>query len=136
MSWNDIGYTENLIREDFEVEQDQQIDPLAFEQNTPDFSGSKLTGLIQSQNGKLQMNLDENYFFVTDGVQERARLGKLEDGTYGILIKNQEGKELLKFGDKNIIKSPDDSLELNFDETQLIVRNEGGTPLVLLGKLQ
>lgn len=135
MAWDQIGFTENLVREDTQGAQTQQLDPLQFEQNTPEFSGSKLTGLLQSRSGRLQINLDEDYFISSDGVQERFRLGKQLDGSYGLIIKDENGNILMNItGSTNLIQSPDKSLEINFNTTQLLIRDAGGLVRVLLGK--
>ena len=135
MAWDQIGFTENLVREDTQGIQTQQVDPLQFEQNTPEFSGSKLTGLLQSRDGRVQVNLDENYIIISDGIQERVRLGKQSDGAYGLLVKDENGNQLMNItGATNLLQSADKSLEINFNETQIVVRNAGGTPVVLMGK--
>jgi len=65
----------------------------------------------------------------------RIRLGKTEDGSYGLIVRDESGNTILQFtGDVNIIKSPDNSLELNFDNTQIIVRSVAGLIKVLIGK--
>lgn len=132
MAYTDIGYNQWLTRE--ENISSQQFDPAQVEQMIPEMSASKLSGFIKSQNGLLQMDLDNNSFVVTDGVVERVRLGKQNDGTYGLLIKDNNDQVLMQIGETNLIQSPDGSLLIDFDNTQLLVKDEGGTPIILLGK--
>lgn len=134
MDYEQAGFDGNLIRPDNQMVAGQEIDPLAFEQLTQDISGSKLSGFIKSQDGQLQMDLDNNSFMVTDGVVERVRLGQLLDGTYGLLIKDNNDQTLIQIGSTNLIQSPDGSLLIDFDNTQLLVKDSGGTPIILLGK--
>lgn len=94
MSYLDIGFTENLLREETLPDQTQQLDPLQFDQFAPEFSGSKLTGLLQSQTGKLQVDLDNDVIIISDGVQERGRFGRQSDGTYGVIIRDKNGNIL------------------------------------------
>jgi hypothetical protein len=93
------------------------------------------SGVLSSRDGNLSLDLDEGIFIVTDGAVERIRLGKTEDGSYGLIVRDESGNTILQFtGDVNIIKSPDNSLELNFDNTQIIVRSVAGLIKVLIGK--
>lgn len=133
MSWADIGFNENLSIADV-GQQGQQLDPAQVEQMIPEMSASKLSGFIKSQNGQLQMDLDGNSFVVTDGVVERVRFGKLLDGTYGLLIKNNNDQTLMQIGEKNIIQSPDQAMLLDFDNTQFLIKDAGLNPIILLGK--
>ena len=81
------------------------------------------------------MNLDEDTFIVTDGVVERVRLGKQTDGSYGLLIKDENDNILMQItGTKNLLQSPSTNLSIDFNEEQLLIKNDGGTPIILLGK--
>lgn len=111
-----------------------QLDPLTFEQVTPQISGSKIEGALSSQNGRLTLDLNENFFTVSDGVVDRVRMGKLEDGSYGLLIKDNNGNSLLQAGDTNVMQSGSGNIVLDFDNQQLIIKDEGGTPRVVVGK--
>mgnify|MGYP001587424957 FL=1 len=134
MSYIDIGFTVNLIRSDLLPAEGEVLDPLAFEQLAPEFSGGKLTGILSSQDGKVKINLDENFIVISDGTEERARLGKLPDGSYGILIKDKSGNKLFEFGSINLIQAPSGNLQMDFDEERILVKDVGGTPRVLIGK--
>lgn len=135
MSYLDVGFNENLIRQELLPDPSQQLDPLQFEQFAQEFSGSKLIGLLQSRDGKITIDLDNNTIIVSDGVVERVRLGKLADDSIGLLIKDINGNVLMQIsGDTNIIQSSNKHMQLNFKDETLIVTDEGGTPVVLLGK--
>lgn len=134
MNYLDAGYDQFLSR--IPPATDQELDPLQFEQNAPEVSASKIQGgIIQTTDGKTALNLEQGYFRVNDGATEVIRLGVQEDGTIGILIKDRDGNELMRFvGSTNILRSPQGNMELNFNETQLLLRDDGGTPFLLFGK--
>lgn len=132
MSWSDIGFNENLSVAEIGS---QQLDPLAFEQFTQEISGSKLSGLLQSQDGRVKVDLDNNTIIISDGIVERVRLGKQADDSYGFILKDKSGNILIQFNDLvNLIQSPDTKLKLNFDNNNLTVSDDGGIR-VILGKL-
>ena len=133
MSYLDIGYTDFLAQQDT---QNKQQDPLELDYNIPELSGSKIVGgLLTSNDGKTQFNLEQGTFKVSDGAQDRVVLGVLPDGSVGLLIKDINGNILMQIsGDIDLIKSADESMSLDFNEAQLIVRNEGKVPVVLIGK--
>lgn len=133
MSYLDAGYNEFLTREQ---EAPIQVDALESDYSTPSVSASKIVGgLLASQNGMTQFDLEKNTFKVSDGTQDRVTLGVLPDESIGLLVKDVYGNILMQIsGDTNIIKSSDQSLSIDFKEAQIIVRNEGKIPVVLLGK--
>ena len=135
MDYLEVGYDQFLSKNPYPSSA-EGVDPLQFDQDTPEISGSKIQGgLLQTQDGKTALNLEQGYFRVNDGAQEVIRLGVQEDGSIGLLIKNRDGNELLKFtGDTNFLKSPGENLELNFDNVQLLVRDDGGNVKVLVGR--
>lgn len=132
MSYLDLGFNENLSLANT-VDQPQQMDPLAFEQLTPQIPGAKLSGLIQSQDGRVKLDLDNNSLIISDGVVEAVRLGKLSDGTYGLLIKDKNGNKLMQMGDINFIQSPTGAFKADFD-AENITASENETPIALFGK--
>lgn len=132
MSYLDIGFSENLSVAEI-GQQNQQFDPLQIEQMIPEISGAKLSGLVRSQDGRLQMDLDNNSFIVTDGVIERVRLGQQSDGTYGLLIKDNDGNDLMSIGEKNIIQSANKNFVIDIGNEQFIVY-ENGLPRIILGR--
>lgn len=135
MSYLDAGYDEFLSRE--ASAPSSQMDALQFEQNVSEVSGSKINnGTIQSSSGSLKMDLDEDSFKIFDGVINRVELGKLEDGSIGLLIRDINGNILMQVTDTtNIIQSFNKHMQLSFNDETLIVTDEGNTPIVLLGKL-
>ena len=132
--YTQLGYDISLTRSDNLISNTQELDPLAFESFAPEISGSKLTGFVKSQDGRLQLNLDENYLVITDGVVERIRLGKLADGSYGLLIKDNNAKNLMQVGDINFIQSIGEVFKLDFEEEQILIKDQGGRVVLLLGK--
>ena len=113
----------------------QQLDPLQFEQYTPEFSGSKITGVLSSQDGRIKIDLDNNTIIISDGVEERVRLGELSDDSVGLLIKDVNGNVLMQIsGDTNIIQSSNKHIQLDFFEERLLIKDQSNTPRVLIGK--
>jgi hypothetical protein len=135
MDYLQAGYDQFLSKDPY-PSSTQEVDPLQFDQDTPEISGSKIQGgLLQTQDGKTALNLEQGYFRVNDGAMEVVRLGVQEDGSIGLLIRDRDGHELLKFtGDTNFLKSPGENLELNFDTIQLLVKDDAANVKVLLGK--
>lgn len=135
MNYLDAGYS-NLLSREILPSNTEGYDPLAFDYETQEISGQKIQGgVLQSEGGKSQLNLEKDYFAVSDGTQDIIRLGVQEDGSIGLVIINRDGQELLRFtGDKNYLKSPNANLEMNFDDVQIIVRDDKGTPVGLIGK--
>lgn len=113
-----------------------ELDPLQQDLYSPEISASKIQGgLLQTADGKTAVDLEQGFFRVNDGATEVVRLGVQEDGTIGLLIRDRDGNELLRFvGSTNILRSPQGNMELNFNETQLLLRDDGGTPFLLFGK--
>src|SRR3990167_5696361 len=94
--YTQLGYDISLTRTDNLTT--NQVDPLEFEQNTPEISGAKLQGVIESRSGRLKIDLDNDALIVSDGVIDALRFGKLADDTYGFEIQNKDGKQLMRIG--------------------------------------
>ena len=136
MSYVDIGFNEQLIREDTPSQTGQQLDALQFDKDVQEFSGSRMTGVLQSSSGRTRLNLDEDFFVSSDGVIDRVRLGKQDDGSYGLVIKDENGNVLMNMtGLVNILQSSSKHMQVDFNGETLIVTDEGGTPIVLVGRL-
>jgi hypothetical protein len=129
MTYEDAGYDQFLLRS-------LEASSVAQTGNTTDVSGSQIQGdEITSLNGFMTVDLQNDRFYVNDGIINRVELGVLSDGAIGLIIRDAEGNELMHFsGDMNLIQSGDQSLSLNFNEAQLLVKNEGKIPVVLIGK--
>jgi len=100
-------------------------------------SGSKIlsTGTIMSQDRKIQLNLDKNMFVVNDGTIDRLKMGKFDDGEYGIRIYDAKGNEIINItGTNNIIQSSDKLMQLDLSAKQFRVY-DGRNLRVLLGEL-
>jgi hypothetical protein len=90
---------------------------------------------MNSQSGNLALDLNQGKFSITDGTTNRIQLGLLDDGTTGMVIKDQSGNILLQIsGPTNLIQGSDGKMVLDFTNTQLIIKDAGGTPVILLGK--
>ena len=134
MSWDNIGYNENLTRSENLPTDTQELDPLQFEQFAPEFSGSKLSGVLSSQDGRVKLDLDNNTIIISDGVVERVRLGRQSDDSYGIIIKDKNGNTLMQFNDaRQIIQVGSENVQIDFDNEYILI-SEGGIGRVLLGK--
>ena|SRR3990167_8471932 len=99
-------------------------------------SGSQVKGdAIVSINKRLNIDLQNDSFIITDGNINRIELGKLEDGTIGLIIRDDQGNSLMQIsGAVNKIQSPNSHLELDFNEERILIKDEGGIPRILLGK--
>lgn len=135
MDYTQAGYDKFLTRDPF-PSSSQEVDPLQFDQDTPEISGSKIQGgVMQTQDGKTVFNLEQGYFRINDGAQEVTRLGVQEDGSIGLVIKDRNGNTILRFtGDQNFIKSPGGNMEINLDNIQFIIRDERNDTKILIGK--
>lgn len=132
--YTNLGYDITLTKSaNLQQEGFIELDPLQFEQSTPEFSGSKLTGLIQSKDNRIKLDLDNNTLIISDGVVERIRLGKQSDDSYGFILKDKNGNILLQFNDLgNLIQSPDQNSKLDFDNNNYTV-SENGIPRLIIG---
>lgn len=136
MGYTDIGYNQFLTRDENFNNEITQFDPMEFEQASPEFSGAKLQGIIQSQDGRVRIDLDNNSIIISDGVVERVRLGKQSDDSYGIRVLNKAGNILMQFDDnRNLIQVGSQNVQLDFDNEYLLI-SEGGVGKVLIGKDQ
>ena len=134
MSWDNIGYNENLTRSENLPTDTQELDPLQFEQFAPEFSGSKLSGVLSSQDGRVKLDLDNNTIIISDGIVERVRLGRQSDDSYGIIIKDKNGNTLMQFNDaRQLIQVGSENVQIDFDNEYILI-SEGGVGRVLLGK--
>lgn len=126
MAWDQIGFTENLLREDTQGQTQNQLDQLEFDKFVPEFSGNKLTGLLQSKirggtisskNGKVFINVDTNTFQYD-----------LEDFIFQI------GRDITNFDRESItgfqIKTPD-NYGISFDKSSLFtIKNKDNQPIL------
>lgn len=134
MSYLDAGYNEFLTREQ---EAPIQVDALESDYSTPSVSASKIVGgLLASQNGMTQFDLEKNTFKVSDGTQDRVTLGVLPDDSIGLLVKDVDGNILMQIsGDKNFIQSSNRQIVLDLDKKQLIISDSNGLPRFVAGEI-
>lgn len=135
MSWDQIGFTEGLTRSENLPTVTPDMDPLQFEQFAPEFSASKLTGSLKSQDGKVELDLDGEKLIITDGVIERVRLGRQSDDSYGLIVKDINGNTLMQItGDINFIQSSNGRTKLDFVANKLTIKEVGGLTRVVIGE--
>ena len=133
MSYLDLEFNDNLSLANSN-DQPQQMDPLAFEQLTPQISGAKLQGLIQSRSGRLRLDLDNDTFIVSDGIVETTRFGKQDDDSYGLVVKNKDGNILMRVTtNENYLQSGDGRSRLDFIANNYTVKDVNNLLRVILG---
>ena len=132
----DSGYDTYFQREVVPSSNNSDISEFDFESNYVGLSANQIaSGSMLSSNGRVSFDLDNENFIIRDGVVQRLRLGKLESGGYGLLIKNKDGNTLMEISDNtNVFKSSNGRLELNFDNTQILVRDLGDNVVTLIGE--
>jgi len=107
---------------------DNSIIPQQAELNTIDIdllldgiSGESLlsSGSISSQSKRLTMDMDGDTFAVNDGTIERIRLGRFDDGEYGLRIQDRDGNILFNItGTQNLIQSASRKMQLDMTNNQ------------------
>lgn len=135
MDYTQAGYDEFLSR--VPPAPSGELDPLQQDQYSPEISGSKVQGgVMETADGKTQLNLEQGFFGVNDGATQVVRLGVQEDGTIGLVIKDREGNVLLQFtGEVNVIQSPNQNFQADFNEERIVAKENGKT-LALFGRHQ
>ncbi len=134
MNYSDLGYNSYLLRplEATYIEQVGIDSSVVYEQ----ISGSQVRGdKISSLNRTLNLDLEHDSFILTDGSTNRIEFGKLPSGEIGLIIRDDKGNILLEIsGATNKIQSSNGHVNLDFNEERLLIKDEGGTPVVLIGK--
>ena len=78
MSWQDAGFDDSFERKKKMVRQDEipQISPFTADSVFTEIPGSKISrGIIKSQNGKLEIDLDNGTLTYNDGVVDLLKVG-------------------------------------------------------------
>jgi hypothetical protein len=134
MDYTQIGYDDFLIRP-LEATYTEQIG-IDTGGAIGQVSGNQVRGdQILSLNKSLNIDLQNDSFIISDNNINRVELGRLADGNIGIIIRDDQGKEMLNISAlDNKITSADGHMVLDFNEEQLIIYDETMTPRVLLGK--
>lgn len=74
---------------------------------------------MASENGRTAVDLDNGSILFGDGLVDRVRLGKMDDGSYGLVIKDTEGNVLLNItGETNLIQSKTGKMQIDLTEEQ------------------
>lgn len=134
----DYGFNKYLERSTNPSSTPLEIDPLQFEQFTQDVPADKIfSGLLTSQDKKVIIDLENNVLRITDGTTDRITLGVLPDEKIGLLIKDKDNNILMQISeDVSYIQTPDGTMQLNFNDRRIIVKEESGLPRVILGKIE
>jgi len=135
MAYNDLGYSEFFDRSI--VQPTNYLQSIDSDVLLEGIDGESILGqgAVKSSNGRLIMGLDGNTFLVSDGTAERVRLGQMEDGGYGLRIKDRKGNVLLDMTDEtNLIQSNDKRMQLNLSLKKFLVYDQTNLR-VLLGEL-
>lgn len=133
MSYLDRGYNEYL--EQSIIPQEIEYSDLDIDMLFDSLGGQKIasSGSIESQDRRLSLNLGDNLFAINDGTVDRVKMGKFEDGEYGLRIYDREGNVLMDItGTKNLIQSSDASMQLDLTDKQFRVY-EGNILRILMG---
>lgn len=118
------GYNDFLLRplEAGFVEQVGLDSSSSFEQ----ISGLQVKGdKIISSSKNLTLDLQNDSFIVKNGDFKRVEMGKLFDGTVGLIIRNEKDNVLVNIsGETNKISSPSGNFEIDFNEEKLTLKNK------------
>lgn len=137
MSYQDIGFDENLNRVEDSVGSFSDFSSADVDSYLDEVSGSKISGgMLSSPDGKIQVDLDKGVIKVNNGVADLVSLGVLDDGTIGLLIRDQNGNILMQVTqDKMFIQGPNKHLKINAIGEQIIIRDESDIVNTVLGNL-
>lgn len=134
MTYEDAGFNQYLLRplEATYTEQTGIDSNAAYEQ----ISGSQIRGdKIVSLSNSLGLDLENELFFVNDGRTNRIELGKLPDGSIGMIIRDDLGNILLEISESvNILRSSDGNLEYDFDNKRILLK-QNGLPRLVIGEV-
>jgi hypothetical protein len=128
--YTDIGFS-NLFEKEVPASNDPST--LDLDAQIETLSGEKVRGGTMSSNdGRTQLGLDSGTYVVNDGVQERLRLGQMEDGSYGIRIKDKDGNVLMNItGDNNQIQSASAKMQIDLSAEQLRFYDETNLRIII-----
>ena len=134
MSYTDLGF-DNFFSRELVPQTESNKTEFDFASEVQGLSLDQVRGgAMRSSTGRMVVNLEDETMTISDGSIDRVVLGKIEDGTYGLIIRDNVGTELMRIGNINLIQSPSGNLQLDFDEERILVKDQGGTPRVLIGK--
>jgi hypothetical protein len=137
MSYQDIGFDQFLNPVSApSSNQDQGIDPLAFDSFVDQVSGNKVQGgIISSPNGRIVIDLETGVLKINDGIENLIELGVLADGSIGLLVKDGKGNPLLKISEnEKLIQSANKHFQVDFSNERILARDDAGIARVLIGK--
>lgn len=132
----DIGYDQFLTRDTSGIDPSQASLALsAANYSTPTTGDQIQSGIISSKDGKLLIDLTNDTIIISDGTQNRVTLGTLDDGSTGMVLKDQNGNIIMQISNTtNLIQSASQNFQIDLTNEQLLVLNNG-IAQILLGKL-
>lgn len=135
MSYQDIGFDQFLNLET--ASPAQQLDPLQSDILLQNFTGDKIQGgLIASADGKIVMDLNAGIFKVNNGVQDLIQFGILDDGSVGLLIKDNDGNPLLQVsGNSYLFSSAKGTMKIDLTNENIIIYDDANVPQAVFGKV-
>ena len=94
-----------------------------YDATTNSIDASKIVGgVVSSTDNKTQFDLNNNTYIINDGLAERVRLGIMEDGEYGIRIKDKDGNVLMNVtASEAILQGPLKRLQIDLIKDQIRV---------------
>ncbi len=134
MNYLDTQFNDNLERDLFPVS--GQLSSLDMDSVTQSLDIGKLTttGSLKSSDGRLAFDLEGNTYIVNDGTIERVRLGRMDDGSYGLRIQDKDGNVILNItGETNLLQSSNGHMQLDLTAEQMRIYDETNLR-ILLGK--
>lgn len=128
MTYEDVGYDSSLLRPLQSTITSQTM-------GYGDVSGSQIQGdEIVSLNGYMTVDLQNDRFYVNDGIINRVELGILSDGAIGLIIRDSQGNILMQISEGlNIIQSPSKRFQIKIDNEHILINDIGGTPIGVFG---
>lgn len=135
MTYNESGYDEYMDRS--LVSTQAQFSDLDMDTVFDGVSGNKIlpNGVISGIDGRVKFDLDNEVFVVNDGVRDRVKLGRFDDGEYGLRIEDADGNSLMDVtSSNNIFKSSDGKMEIDLTNNQIRVYDDSNLR-VIIGKV-
>lgn len=137
MPYTDIGFTNTLERqESTSQQQSRELDSSQADLYLPEVTADKIVGgILQSVNGVIKIDLDNEVVTISDGGGSINEIGVLEDGTIGFLIKDKDENVIAKFTNTEmILRSKLGVLYTDFIAEQELTVDEAGIPITLRGR--
>ena len=120
MSYLDSGFSDLLQRDIFPTSNNFSTIDVDSLLEGIDVSKVFSTGAMKSSDGRLSFDLEQNVYSVSDGTVETVRLGRMEDGDYGIRIRDRNGTDLMVMtSTQTLLQSPDGKMQVDLKNGQI-----------------